>query len=67
MECKKTKNMDICNCTYSCAKKGVCCDCLHYHRNMGQMPACFFPEDIESGYDRSISNFVKVWQERKHL
>ena len=25
------------------------------------------PDDIEKGYDRSVANFVKVWQERKHI
>ncbi|MBD3296636.1 MAG: hypothetical protein GF392_04650 [Candidatus Omnitrophica bacterium] len=68
MECKKERNMEKCNCSYdNCARKGICCDCLHYHRESGQMPACFFPDDIESGYDRSIGNFVKIWQQRKHL
>lgn len=68
MECQKESNMEFCNCSYpGCAKKGICCQCLHYHRQDGKMPACFFPDDIEKGYDRSIANFVKIWQERKHL
>lgn len=68
MECKQKRNMSSCNCSYEpCSKKGMCCDCLQYHMKMSEMPACFFPNDIEKGYDRSISNFVKVWQERKHL
>ncbi|MGB2650719.1 MAG: DUF6485 family protein [Candidatus Omnitrophota bacterium] len=68
MECKQSRNMSFCNCSYEpCSRKGLCCDCLQYHLKMSQMPACFFPDDIEKGYDRSISNFVKIWQERKHL
>ena len=67
MECKKEKNLKGCNCTYSCSKKGLCCDCLQSHLSSGEFPACFFPDDIEKTYDRSIGNFVKVWQERKHL
>ncbi len=68
MECLKEKNMAYCNCSYSgCAKHGICCQCLHYHRSKGALPACYFPEDIERGYDRSIENFIRVWQERHHL
>lgn len=68
MECKKKTNMKLCNCSYDpCSRKGICCECLHYHRDLGELPACFFPDDIEKGYDRSVANFVKVWTERKHL
>ena len=68
MECKKEFNLTRCNCSYEpCSRKGLCCDCIAYHREAGAMPACYFPDDIEKGYDRSIENFVKVWQERKHL
>lgn len=66
MECKKEQNKENCNCTYSCGKKGVCCDCLSYHRNMGQIPACYFPKDVERGYDRSIQNFLDTIKERGH-
>lgn len=66
MECKKEQNKENCNCTYSCSKKGVCCDCLTYHRSIGQLPACYFPNDIEKGYDRSIQNFLDTVKERGH-
>jgi len=56
MECKKDQNKENCNCTYSCSKKGVCCDCIAYHRKLGQLPACYFPNDIERTYDRSINS-----------
>ena len=64
MECKQAQNQEICNCTYPCDKKNICCECLHSHRRMGELPACFFPEDVEKTYDRSIENFVRIFQER---
>ncbi|MEW5894551.1 MAG: DUF6485 family protein [Candidatus Omnitrophota bacterium] len=68
MECLKDKNMEMCNCSYNgCSKTGICCQCLHYHRKKGALPACYFPADAERTYDRSIANFIKIWQERKHL
>ncbi|OPX28350.1 MAG: cytosolic protein [Candidatus Cloacimonas sp. 4484_143] len=64
MNCEnKTKNMQNCNCTYSCSKKGTCCECLHYHRSMRQLPACFFPNDAEKTYDRSYKHFVELFQQ----
>ena len=65
MECKAQRNKDMyCNCSYGCDKEGICCDCVHYHRNMGQLPACFFPDDIEKTYDRSFERFINIYQER---
>ncbi|HBI80583.1 MAG TPA: hypothetical protein DDY04_01200 [Bacteroidales bacterium] len=64
MECKKDTNSKCCNCTYPCSKHGVCCDCIAYHRKNEELPACYFPADIESGYDRSIENFLRVVQKR---
>ncbi|MFC2076185.1 DUF6485 family protein [candidate division KSB1 bacterium] len=59
-DCDNTeRNMNLCNCSYGgCSRKGHCCDCLHYHRRMGELPACYFPNDVERTYDRSISRFV---------
>lgn len=63
MECKTDENqLKYCNCTYSCSKKGRCCDCLHYHRNRGELPACYFPNDVEQSYDRSIQQFISLHQ-----
>lgn len=61
MSCdNKQQNMEMCNCTYSgCPRMGKCCECLHYHRRMGQLPACYFNESQERTYDRSIRYFVK--------
>ena len=61
MECKKEKNMQECNCSYEpCSRKGLCCECVTYHRNNGQLPACFFPNDAEKTYDRSVEKFIEV-------
>ncbi|NQT95940.1 MAG: hypothetical protein HQ572_05760 [Candidatus Omnitrophica bacterium] len=60
MECKKTNNLKICNCSYEpCSRKGTCCECIAYHKNNGELPACYFPDNIEKTYDRSIENFIR--------
>ena len=64
-ECKIEENKATCNCTYPCDKKGMCCKCLSYHRKLGELPACFFPDEIERTYDRSIENFIRIYQNRK--
>jgi len=64
MECKQNKNLNQCNCSYPCNKKGICCECLHYHRKMGQLPACYFPADAEKTYDRSIEYFIELYKKR---
>jgi len=62
--CTIEENKRNCNCTYTCNKKGICCECLSYHRQMGELPACYFPDDIEAGYDRSITNFIRVYNKK---
>ena len=62
VECKIEENKKKCNCTYPCGKKGMCCECIRYHRELGELPACYFPDDVEKTYDRSIENFIKVHQ-----
>jgi hypothetical protein len=59
VECNLEQNKIDCNCSYPCDKKGMCCICLKYHKNRGELPACFFPDDIEKTYDRSIDNFIQ--------
>jgi hypothetical protein len=57
----KERNLSKCNCSYpGCDKKGKCCDCLHFHLSMKQLPACCFPDDVEASYDRSFRKFVEV-------
>ena len=61
MECQTENNLSVCNCTYEpCDKKGKCCECIVYHWSMKQLPACFFPPEVEKTYDRSIGRFVSL-------
>ena len=54
------KNLERCPCSYpGCEKKGICCECLHYHRSRGELPACFFTAEEEKTYNRSIEFFVQ--------
>jgi len=55
MECHKSKNLEACNCTYEpCSRKGICCECLAYHRRNYELPACYFDSKAEATYNRSI-------------
>lgn len=57
-ECpNKQKNLENCTCTYSCGKRGLCCECVAYHRAANQIPGCFFSSSGEASYDRSFSKF----------
>jgi len=40
MQCKKQENLKNCPCDYPCERKGICCECIAYHRSNGGMPAC---------------------------
>ena len=60
--CDQENNLVDCTCTYtSCSKRGVCCECIKYHRSKGEIPGCLFPKDVEKTYDRSIERFVKAY------
>lgn len=59
MECQIQQNLKNCNCTYSCSRKGKCCECIEYHRSAGELPACYFSIEKEKTYDRSVSNYMK--------
>lgn len=66
MECNVAYNKRICSCTYEpCSRKGICCKCIEYHRNHGEIPGCFFSKEGEKTYDRSIENFISDYQRRK--
>jgi len=66
MECKQDKNLKHCNCSYEpCARKGLCCECIQYHRKMRQLPACVFPNDAEKTFDRSYEHFARMVGEGK--
>jgi hypothetical protein len=59
--CDQEKNTKDCNCTYEpCSRKGICCECLAYHRRGNELPACYFSSDAEKTYDRSIAAFIKM-------
>lgn len=61
MECAKAKNVKQCTCTYEpCPRKGLCCECILYHRRNGELPGCLFPPEAERSYDRSIERFMKA-------
>jgi hypothetical protein len=65
MECKKNDNVSDCNCTYDpCPRKGRCCDCLSYHLDMQELPACCFPDEVECTYNRSFAKFMDVYREK---
>jgi hypothetical protein len=59
MECKKEINKKSCNCTHPCEKKGICCECIAYHRKNNELPACYFSKDTEKTFDRSIEAYLK--------
>jgi hypothetical protein len=62
-ECIMETNKKHCNCTYEpCPRKLKCCECLHYHRKNGELPACFFSAKDEATYNRSISFFIKSYK-----
>jgi hypothetical protein len=57
--CSVDSNKAECNCSYACERKGVCCECVAYHRMAGELPACYFDAKTERGYDRSMENYLK--------
>ncbi|MCX7908353.1 MAG: DUF6485 family protein [Ignavibacteria bacterium] len=66
MECKIERNLNKCNCTYEpCSRKGLCCECLRYHLNNRELPACFFPKDAERTYNRSFEFFISLYNKGK--
>ncbi|MFH1586276.1 MAG: DUF6485 family protein [Candidatus Diapherotrites archaeon] len=61
MECKRETNMKGCNCSYEpCSRKGICCECIRYHKKSGELPACMFGNEAEKTYDRSIRYFIEL-------
>lgn len=65
MECKIDENLKRCPCTYEpCDRKGKCCDCILYHKELGELPGCLFPPEIERIYDRSYARFIEVFSKR---
>ncbi|MEM3055594.1 MAG: hypothetical protein QXM52_07830 [Candidatus Bathyarchaeia archaeon] len=60
-------NLSECPCTYPCSLKGKCCECLRNHRAHNELPACYFPPEIEKTYDRSIKRFLLFHKQQGRL
>lgn len=60
-ECPRRQvNLAECACTFEpCERKGLCCECLRYHRERRELPACYFTPEVERTYDRSIAIFLQ--------
>ena len=62
MECQIEVNKAKCSCTYEpCSRKGKCCECIAYHLEFDELPACVFPPEVEKTYDRSFAKFAEVF------
>lgn len=57
-ECSNTRE---CTCTYpGCPRHGKCCECVAHHRDHeGGIPGCFWSEEGEKLWDRSLDLFIK--------
>ena len=65
MECQIEVNKVKCTCTYEpCSRKGKCCECIWYHLEFDELPACVFPSEVERTFDRSFARFVAVFEVR---
>ena len=65
MECQIEVNKVKCTCTYeTCSRKGKCCECIGYHLEYDELPACVFPSEVEKTYNRSFAKFVEVYKAR---
>ena len=62
MECRG--NAEKCPCTYPCERRGNCCACVAYHREVNEFPACFFTLAAERSHDRSFARLVQDRQGR---
>ncbi|MDR1893524.1 MAG: hypothetical protein LBQ61_02370 [Spirochaetales bacterium] len=58
--CTLEKNKSHCPCSFGCGKAGICCECLDYHRSLGELPGCYFPPEVEKTGDRSAARFIEV-------
>ena len=64
-ECTQQDNLRSCTCSYEpCERKGLCCECIVYHREAGELPGCLFPPSEERTYDRSRRAYMAAWQKR---
>jgi len=60
MDCKKEMDKLECTCSsVSCTRRGVCCECLAYHRSNGEIPSCFFSVDANKTLEKNIESLMK--------
>ena len=53
-------NLANCPCTYqACPRHGLCCECIRYHRQRKELPACYFTPEEEKTYNRSLQFYVQ--------
>ncbi|OQX56078.1 MAG: hypothetical protein B5M54_00250 [Candidatus Aminicenantes bacterium 4484_214] len=63
--CSQDKNLKVCTCTWEpCSRKGFCCECIQYHWQMGELPGCLFPPEVERTYDRSLKRFIEIYKDQ---
>ena len=55
----QARNRNNCPCTYTCERRGRCCECVEYHRELGEVPGCFFTPKGERLWDRSIPALMR--------
>ena len=64
-ECTQMANLRACTCSYEpCERKGLCCECIAYHRGAGELPGCLFPPAAEKTHDRSRRAYIAAWVNR---
>ena len=63
MECRIEVNKAKYACSYEpCPRKGKCCECIAYHLESDELPACVFSPEVEKTYDRSFARFTEVFK-----
>lgn len=63
VDCSIDELKKSCPCTYDCHRRGKCCECVMYHREMGQLPGCFFAKispEAEKTYNRDFEYFANL-------
>ena len=63
VECNQDERKDICTCSYSCSRRGKCCECIQYHLKRNELPGCVFAKiskDAEATYNRSFTYFADL-------
>lgn len=64
-ECPNLKeNLSHCTCSYSCGRRGRCCECLRHHLEHQQLPACCFPPEMGDTGERAIEKFVEFYSQK---